>query len=84
MAQIIPMKPPNCADCGDRVIALNKAIPDWAVSKNSTDSPIIVVDCWTGFDDAKDTREGVHPNDAGNQKLADCWYQPLVDAIKSS
>ena len=78
------MNPTNCAQCGQRVVAFNKAIPDWAASKNTTDSPIRVVDCWTGFDDAKDTRDGVHPDDSGNQKMAECWYQPLVDTIKTS
>ena len=76
------MKPSNCPQCGDRVVALNKAIPAWAAAKNTTDSPIVVVDCWTGFDPAKDTGDGVHPNSAGNQKLADAWYAPLVRAIQ--
>ncbi|KAK0636978.1 SGNH hydrolase-type esterase domain-containing protein [Bombardia bombarda] len=82
VAQIIPMNPPNCAQCGQRVVALNKAIPEWAAGRNSTESQVVVVDCWTGFDTAKDTRDGVHPIDSGNQKLAECWYGPLVKAIK--
>ncbi len=82
VAQIIPMKPSNCAECGDRVVALNKAIPGWAASKNTTESPIVVVDCWTGFDPSKDTGDGVHPNSSGNEKLAKSWYQPLARAIK--
>ena len=76
------MNPPNCAQCGSRVMALNKAIPGWAASKNLTDSPIAVVDCWTGFDTAKDTGDGVHPNNSGNEKLANCWYEPLRKAIQ--
>ncbi|KAK3323997.1 SGNH hydrolase-type esterase domain-containing protein [Cercophora scortea] len=82
VAQIIPMNPPNCAQCGARVVALNKAIPAWAAGRNTTESPVVVVDCWTGFDTAKDTRDGVHPNDSGNQKLADAWFGPLVRAIQ--
>ncbi|KAH8912330.1 SGNH hydrolase [Coniochaeta sp. PMI_546] len=82
VAQIIPMNPPNCAQCAQRVIALNKAIPDWAAAKNTTESPITVVDCWTGFDDAKDTNDGVHPNSSGNQKMANCWFDPLVRVLK--
>ena len=77
------MNPPNCPQCGDRVVALNKAIPMWAASKNSTASPITVVDCWTGFNDATDTGDGVHPNNQGNEKLANSWYEPLVATIKS-
>jgi lysophospholipase L1-like esterase len=82
VAQIIPMNPANCRQCGDRVVALNKAIPAWAASKNSTDSPITVVDCWTGFDTARDTGDGVHPNNAGNEKIANYWFEPLRRAIQ--
>jgi lysophospholipase L1-like esterase len=82
VAQIIPMDPPGCKECGDRVVALNQAVGEWAGKKNSTESPVVVVDCWTGFDDAKDTGDGVHPNDSGNRKMADCWFGPLVRALK--
>ena len=77
------MNPPNCAQCAQRVVALNNAIPGWAAAQNTTDSPITVVDCWTGFDDAKDTGDGVHPNSSGNQKMANCWFDPLVRVLKS-
>lgn len=96
VAQILPMaptRPANCADCGARVIALNKQIVQWAAAKNKNDTaaansnnsvPLTVVDCWTGFDDATDTIDGVHPNGAGNAKMANSWYGPLVAAIKAS
>ena len=77
------MNPSNCADCGARVVALNKAITTWAATKNTTESPVTVVDCWTGFDTGKDTGDGVHPNTSGNVKLANSWYGPLVKAIQS-
>jgi lysophospholipase L1-like esterase len=77
------MNPPNCAQCAQRVVALNKAIVDWASVHNSTESPITVVDCWTGFDDAKDTNDGVHPNGSGNQKMADAWFDPLVWVLQA-
>jgi lysophospholipase L1-like esterase len=77
------MKPSNCPQCSDRVVALNRAIPEWATSKNTSDSPIVVVDCWTGFDPSRDTGDGVHPNNSGNEKLAYCWYEPLARAVKS-
>jgi lysophospholipase L1-like esterase len=76
------MKPGNCPQCGDRVVALNKAIPEWAASKDTPDSPIVVVDCWTGFDPSRDTGDGVHPNNLGNEKLANCWYEPLARTVK--
>lgn len=76
------MAPSNCPQCGQRVIDLNAAIPAWAANKTSAQSPITVVDCWTGFVDSSDTGDGVHPNNKGNDKMVNCWYQPLVNAIK--
>jgi len=63
-------------------VALNQAIPDWAASKSTAESPIVVVDCWTGFDPSSDTGDGVHPNNSGNEKLAYAWFEPLVQAIQ--
>ena len=82
VAKIIPMNPSNCGECGQRVVALNNAIGPWAAGKNSSSSPITVVDAWTGFDTMSMTGDGVHPNDVGIKKLADIWYQPLVNAIR--
>jgi len=82
VAQIIPMKPSNCADCGTRVVNLNKAIQQWAPTASTADSPLTVVDCWTGFDDGTMTGDGVHPNDRGNTAMVNCWYAPLVKAIQ--
>lgn len=82
VAKIIPMNPPNCADCGKRVVALGSAIETWAAGKTTTSSPITVVDVWTGFNTASMTGDGVHPNDAGNKKLANSWYPALVAAIE--
>jgi lysophospholipase L1-like esterase len=78
VAQIIPMNPSSCSTCAQGVINLNAAIPAWASSKTTAQSPVIVVDQWTGFDDSTDTADGVHPNDSGNQKIANKWYSPLV------
>lgn len=81
VAQIIPMNPSTCTECAQRVVDLDAAIPAWAASKTTTASPITVVDQWTGFDDATDTSDGVHPNDAGNQKMSDKWYPPLAAVL---
>ena len=81
VAQIIPLNPPTCADCGRRVVDLNAAIPAWAASLSTAASPITVVDQWTGFDTATDTYDGVHPNDAGNAKIAARWLPAVQAAI---
>jgi lysophospholipase L1-like esterase len=78
LAQIIPLNPSGCADCPNRAIALNNAIPGWASGKSTAQSPIVVVDQWTGFNTATDTGDGVHPNDSGIQKMSDRWYPALA------
>ncbi|MEV7805954.1 cellulose binding domain-containing protein [Microbispora sp. NPDC088329] len=80
VAQIIPMNPGTCPECAQRAVALNNAIPGWAASKTTAASPIVVVDQWTGFSTSTDTYDGVHPNDSGNQKMADKWY-PALSAL---
>ncbi|PZF82262.1 SGNH/GDSL hydrolase family protein, partial [Micromonospora endophytica] len=81
VAKIIPMAPTSCPECGQRVVALNDAIDGWAAGKTTAQSPIVVVDQWTGFRTAADTYDGVHPNAAGDQKMSDRWYPALVAAL---
>lgn len=64
-----------------QIQALNKAIVPWAQSKNTTDSPIWVVDQYTGFSGSSDLRDGVHPNDSGDTKMANVWYPALLQAL---
>jgi lysophospholipase L1-like esterase len=81
VAQIIPMAPSGCAECGQRAVGLNNAIPAWAAGKTTRRSPITVVDQWSGFSTATDTYDGVHPSAAGDQKMSDKWYPGLAAAL---
>ncbi|MBF8191886.1 cellulose binding domain-containing protein [Nonomuraea sp. K274] len=81
VSKIIPMNPPTCADCAQRAVNLNNAIPGWAAAAGTQQSPISVVDQWTGFSTSADTYDGVHPNAAGDQKISDKWYPDLVNAL---
>ncbi len=78
VAQIIPMTPSGCTWCPGLVSQLNSAIPGWAAGKSTAQSPITVVDQFTGFDTAVDTTDGVHPDDSGFQKMSDRWYPVLI------
>ncbi|MBN2712132.1 MAG: carbohydrate-binding protein, partial [Planctomycetes bacterium] len=71
LAKIIP-----CKRCD--VTALNTAIVDLAAQKNSVNSQIVVVDQYTGFDMATDLYDDAHPDESGEQKMADKWYAALV------
>jgi len=81
VAKIIPMEPSGCPTCPQSVVALNNAIPGWAAGKTTAQSPITVVDQWTGFTAATDTNDGVHPIDSGFQKMADRWYPAVAAAL---
>ncbi|MEV0159674.1 cellulose binding domain-containing protein [Nonomuraea fuscirosea] len=84
VAKIIPMNPSSCADCAQRAVTFNNAIPGWAAATTTPQSPITVVDQWTGFSTGGDTYDGVHPNAAGDQKMSDKWYPALVEALGTS
>ncbi|GAA0207540.1 hypothetical protein GCM10010492_01380 [Saccharothrix mutabilis subsp. mutabilis] len=84
VAQIIPMNPANCAECAQRVVDLNAAIPGWAAAKSTARSPVTVVDQWTGFSTSADTGDGVHPNASGDRKIAGRWFPAVVNALGSA
>lgn len=84
VAQIIPINPTNgCDNCTQDVVDLDAAIPAWAASLTTTQSPVIVVDQFTGFQDATDTVDGVHPSASGNQKIAARWFPPLTAELNT-
>ncbi|KAI1084891.1 carbohydrate esterase family 3 protein [Whalleya microplaca] len=78
VAQIIPM---GLGNYNTQIQNLNKAIIPWAEGLNTTESPIWVVDQYTGFS-STDLRDGVHPNDAGDTKMMNVWYPALINAFK--
>lgn len=61
----------------DQIPDLNAQIPALAASKHSADSPVVVVDQYTGFDPDTDTWDGVHPNASGEQKMAQNWFDAI-------
>ncbi|WP_060907612.1 GDSL-type esterase/lipase family protein [Streptomyces scabiei] len=77
VAQLIPMNPGSCTGCAQRVVDFNARIPAWARATSTEDSPVTVVDQWTGFGTATDTYDGVHPNAAGDDKIAARWFPAL-------
>ena len=81
VAQIIPL---GIGNYNTKVQDLNKAIIPWAQGLNKTESPIWVVDQYTGFNGASDLRDGVHPNDAGDVKMTNVWYPAVVRAFEAA
>lgn len=73
IAQTIP--------CGEdaQVRQFNRMIVNLAKDTNTKESPVIAVDQFSGFNAAagKDTYDGCHPNESGEQKIADRWFAAL-------
>ena len=78
LAQIIPTR---TASANRRIRELNDRIPELAASKSTAASPVLVVDQFTGFDAAKQTYDGVHPNPDGEIHMSDRWLAALVDVL---
>jgi len=83
VAQITPLNPSNCPACESRVVALNARIPAWAAKNSTPASPVRVVDLHSALASANYTsnstytHDGVHPNGAGAQVIAEQWFAAL-------
>lgn len=76
--KVIPLSFDNAS-----IDALNARIPDWAAGLTTTESPISVADCSTdaGFTTGM-LRDGVHPNDQGDQLIAAQVGPFVIQAIE--
>lgn len=75
LAQLVPVR--NAAD-NRRVQALNAGIPALAARLDSPSSRVLAVDHNSGFDASADTRDGIHPNARGEEKMARVWLDALA------
>ncbi len=59
--------------------ALNAAIPGVAARTSTSQSPVVVVDMYTGYDGVADNQAplGIHPAESGEKKIAARWYAAL-------
>ena len=64
-------------------VSLNQQLVTWARGLNSTESPIWIVDQHTGKTES-DMRDGLHPNDAGDVKMANVFYPALLAAFNAA
>ena len=68
----------------DLVKMLNDAIPQLAKDLSTKESPIIIVDQFSDFDAAADTYDGVHPNESGEKKMAQVWFDAIMNVVESN
>jgi lysophospholipase L1-like esterase len=71
LAQLIPTSRPGR---DQQIVELNAAIPGLAARLTTPASAVVVVDQYSGFDPARETRDGTHPNPAGEAKMAQRWF----------
>lgn len=78
LAQLIPI-----AGSEAEVEQLNQLIALVAEYMSIETSPVILVDQFSGFNAAmdQDTYDGVHPNQLGEQKLAERWFSALQQVL---
>lgn len=79
LAQIIPTALNN-----DELELLNQQIPLLAAEKDQENSPVIVVDQFSGFDLEDDTYDSIHPNSEGENKLAEQWLASFSEVFTES
>ena len=79
IAKIIPI-----AGKDAQVQELNQAIPALVNDLNTSKSPVVAVDMFTGFNASTDLRDGVHPTESGYQKMADDWFAALAPFLSTS
>ena len=77
IATIIPTSDPSRPS----LVPFNQAIPGLVGLKNQPDSPVLLVDQYSGFDAEVDTYDGVHPDLSGETKMAQKWFDALRTLI---
>lgn len=74
LAQVIPT---GYFNDNQNMIKLNAEIPNLASQKHTANSPVEVVDHFTGYDGSQDNHDQVHPNNSGQDKMANKWYAAM-------
>jgi hypothetical protein len=64
------------------VITLNAAMIPWAAGITTADSPVLLVDLFTGIDQKTDMSDGTHLNISGSEKVSDRWLAALLPILK--
>lgn len=88
LAQITPLAIySSFGSCNSPLVRwLNERIARLVSDKNQESNypPIILVDQYTGFDlPSMMQADGIHPNTAGEQRMADVWREALTDVLGS-
>lgn len=61
--------------------ALNSMIATLAGQKTTANSPVVLVDQYTGFNNGQDTYDGIHPDESGEKKMSAKWFAALQGVL---
>lgn len=64
------------------ILDLNKAIVSFAAAHSTRQSPVMVVDQYTGVDPATDMFDDIHPNKRGEKIMAERWFSAIAPYLK--
>lgn len=62
----------------DRLETLQARIHTLATEMDTFNSPVVWVNQASGFDPDRDTADGIHPNAAGEEKMAQKWFDAIM------
>ena len=72
----------NDTTYADAIINLNKEIAVYAKEHSTNQSPIIIVDQYTGVNPAVDMFDDIHPNTNGEKIMAERWFNSIKGYLK--
>jgi hypothetical protein len=64
------------------VVTLNAAMVPWAAGITTANSPVVLVDLFTGIDQKLDMSDGTHFNNSGSEKVSDRFLAVLLPILK--
>jgi len=77
LAQVIA----SASTCHAGIPALNASLPALVANKDRPESPLTLVDQFSGFDPSTMTYDGTHPNAVGDERMADRWFEKLTPVL---
>lgn len=87
LAKLIPAYEQKVgAQAANNIKLLNERIPALAQELNTAASQVILVDQYTGFNPTTgaDTWDGIHPNASGEEKMAQRWFDAIMQVAAPS
>jgi lysophospholipase L1-like esterase len=79
VAKLIPVRDSMINPLIDEI---NSRVDTIAGETNSVSSPVIIVDHNSGFDDEVDMDNWLHPNERGERKMADKWFEAIRNILE--